>query len=112
VAHRRGAQQRHFRAPWPPADARRPRGPNPRAGRTALESQPAAHCSFVHYQFADEGIGPTIPCKHIFCAAVGGKQSNPPAEQATMPRRPYIGAMVSPRQIVKGRGTPCVTAPS
>jgi hypothetical protein len=33
----------------------------------------------VHYQFADERIGPTIPCKHIFLRSRGRKTVTLPA---------------------------------
>jgi hypothetical protein len=54
----------------------------------------------VHNQFADERIGPTIPCKHIFCAAVGGKQSlcRPPRTHHGTPAARRIDAQ--PRQMV------------
>jgi len=57
----------------------------------------------VHYQFADERIGPTIPCKHIFCAAVGGKRSLWRPREPIMPRPRRAWSMPSPRQIVNAR---------
>jgi hypothetical protein len=72
------AQRLRMRAAWPmrldPEDRiRSPAGPHVRA------TLPLIARSIMVDQSGDKRIGSTILCKHIFCAAVGGKQSNPPA---------------------------------
>jgi hypothetical protein len=54
----------------------------------------------VHYQFAGERIGPTIPCKHIFLRSRGRKTVTLAAARAHHAMAAARVTMPSPRQIV------------